>query len=43
VFFLAMITNGFNLLGVSIYYQQIIQGVIILFAVAVDALSRSDR
>jgi ribose transport system permease protein len=43
VFFLAMITNGFNLLGVSIYYQQIIQGVIILFAVAVDALSRPSR
>jgi len=43
VFFLAMITNGFNLLGVSIYYQQIIQGVIILGAVAADALTRSQH
>jgi ribose transport system permease protein len=41
VFFLAMITNGFNLLNISIYYQQVIQGLIILLAVAVDALSTS--
>jgi ribose transport system permease protein len=39
VFFLAMITNGFNLLGINIYYQQVIKGLIILLAVAVDALS----
>ena len=43
VLFLALIVNGFNLLGVSIYYQQIIQGAIILLAVAAHALSRSDR
>lgn len=41
VFFLAMITNGFNLLGINIYYQQVIKGLIILLAVAVDALSTS--
>jgi ribose transport system permease protein len=39
VFFLAMITNGFNLLNIDIYYQQLIQGFIILAAIAVDALS----
>lgn len=41
VFFLAMITNGFNLLGINIYYQQVIKGLIILLAVAADALSTS--
>ena len=41
VFFLAMITNGFNLLGINIYYQQVIKGMIILLAVAVDAMSTS--
>ena len=41
VFFLAMIANGFNLLGINIYYQQVIKGLIILLAVAVDAMSTS--
>jgi ribose transport system permease protein len=40
VLFLGLITNGFNLLGVDPVYQQIVQGGIILAAVAVDALSR---
>ena len=43
VLFLALITNGFNLLGVSIYYQQIIQGMIILLAVSVDSLTRTSQ
>ena len=40
VLFLEFIRNGFNLLGVNPYYQDIIRGGIILSAVAVDALSR---
>ena len=40
VLFLAMIGNGFNLLDIDPMYQQIIQGAIILAAVAVDAWSR---
>lgn len=37
---LALITNGFNLLQVEPVYQSIIQGAIILTAVAIDSLSR---
>jgi len=37
---LALIGNGFNLLSVEPIYQQIVQGAIILAAVAADALSR---
>jgi ribose transport system permease protein len=40
VLFLEFIRNGFNLLGVNPYYQDIIRGAIILVAVAIDALSR---
>lgn len=40
VLLLAMIGNGFNLLGVNPIYQQILQGAIILTAVAVDAWAR---
>jgi ribose transport system permease protein len=40
VLFLQLIQNGFNLIGINPYYQDIIRGAIILFAVAIDALSR---
>jgi ribose transport system permease protein len=40
VLLLALIANGFNLLGVNPVYQQILQGSIILTAVAVDAWAR---
>jgi ribose transport system permease protein len=40
VLLLSMIGNGFNLLGVNPIYQQILQGGIILTAVAVDAWAR---
>jgi ribose transport system permease protein len=40
VLLLALIVNGFNLLGVDPVYQQMVQGVIILLAVAADSLSR---
>jgi ribose transport system permease protein len=40
ILLLAVIGNGFNLLGVNPIYQQILQGSIILTAVAVDAWAR---
>jgi ribose transport system permease protein len=40
IFFLEFIRNGFNLLEVNPYYQDIIRGAIILIAVGADALSR---
>jgi ribose transport system permease protein len=43
VVFIALLVNGFNLNGVDPIYQRIIQGVVILAAVAVDAWSRSRR
>lgn len=43
VLFIALIGNGFNLLGVDPIYQQIVQGLIILTAVAVDGWSRRGR
>ena len=38
--FVALIANGFNLLGLDPFYQQITLGVILLLAVALDAWSR---
>ena len=43
VLFIALIGNGFTLLAVDPIYQQIVQGVIIIVAVAVDAWSRYRR
>lgn len=40
VLFVALIGNGFNLLGVDPVYQQIVQGAIILAAVGLDAWAR---
>jgi len=40
VLLLAMIGNGFNLLNVNPVYQQIVEGAIIIFAVAFDSWSR---
>jgi ribose transport system permease protein len=40
VLLLALIVNGFNLIGIDPIYQQIVQGGIVLLAVAVDSLSR---
>ncbi len=37
---MGVIRNGLNLLNVSSYYQMIIIGVVIVFAVAIDALRR---
>jgi ribose transport system permease protein len=43
VLLLAMIGNGLNLLGVDPLYQMIVQGGIILIAVAVDAWAQRSR
>jgi ribose transport system permease protein len=43
VLFIALIGNGFTLLEVDPIYQQIVQGGIIIVAVAVDAWSRYRR
>jgi ribose transport system permease protein len=43
VLFIAMVGNGFDLLGVNPLYQQITLGVILLLAVGLDALSRGSR
>jgi ribose transport system permease protein len=40
ILLLTLIGNGFNLLNVNPIYQQILQGTIILLAVAIDAWSR---
>ena len=38
VFLLGMITNGFNLLGVAEYWQDVVRGILIIVAVAVGSL-----
>lgn len=43
VLFIALIGNGFNLLGLDPLYRQIALGMIILLAVGVDAALRSSR
>jgi ribose transport system permease protein len=43
VFFIALLVNGFNLNGVDPVYQRVIQGLVILAAVAVDSWTRAHR
>jgi ribose transport system permease protein len=43
VLLLAMIGNGFDLLSLSATYQQIVEGVLIIMAVTVDAYTRLRR
>lgn len=40
---MALINNGLNLLGVNPYWQNIVIGVVLVIAVAADALSRRNR
>jgi ribose transport system permease protein len=40
VILMALVSNAFNLLGVSIYWQQAVMGTILLVAVLVDVLRR---
>jgi ribose transport system permease protein len=39
---MAMITNGLNILGISSFWQQVLIGVVIITAVWLDNLKRSD-
>ena len=39
-FFVALVANGFNLLGLDPFYQQVTLGIILLLAVGTDAWSR---
>jgi ribose transport system permease protein len=41
VFFIAFLVNGFNLNGIDPIYQRIIQGLVIIAAVAIDSWSRT--
>jgi ribose transport system permease protein len=43
VLFIALVGNGFDLLGINVLYQQIALGVILLLAVGIDAWSRALR
>jgi ribose transport system permease protein len=43
VLFIALIGNGFDLLGVDPLWQQIVLGVILLLAVALDSWARAQR
>ena len=43
VLFVAMINNGFTLLGLNPTYEQIVQGALILLAVGLDAWSKKVR
>ena len=43
VLFIALIGNGFNLIGVDALFQQITLGLILLIAVGIDAWSRQRR
>jgi ribose transport system permease protein len=38
--FVALVANGFNLLGLDPFYQQVVLGIILLLAVGTDAWSR---
>ncbi|MFE2218239.1 ABC transporter permease [Streptomyces canus] len=43
ILLLVLINNGFNLLGINALFSQIVQGSVILIAVAIDAWTRKTR
>lgn len=43
ILLMRLISNGFNILNVAPFYQRILEGMVILFAVAMDTLTRSRR
>ena len=43
ILILGVIKNGFDILGLSSFYQQIMKGVVILLAVLVDIRTRKRR
>jgi len=40
VFLMALIFNGLNLLGINVYWQTIVVGLVLVLTVAADAISR---
>jgi ribose transport system permease protein len=43
VLILGMISNGLNLLHVNPYFQYVVRGLIILFAILMDQFGRKSR
>lgn len=43
VFLMALIYNALNLLGVDIYWQQFVVGMVLIIAVIIDTLGRSEK
>jgi ribose transport system permease protein len=43
VFLMNLISNGLNLLGINVYWQNIVIGGVLIIAVAADALSRRNK
>lgn len=43
VLLMRLVANGFNILNVSPFYQRVFEGAVILFAVALDTLTRTRR
>ncbi len=41
VLVLALVVNGFDLLGVAAFYQDIVEGALIVAAVAISSLAQS--
>lgn len=42
-FILGILSNGLNLMGVPSFYQQVIKGVVLILAVALDLLTKRER
>ena len=40
---MALIFNGLNLLGINVYWQTIVIGLVLVLTVAADAISRAAR
>jgi ABC-type xylose transport system permease subunit len=43
VLLMNLISNGLNLLGINVYWQNIVIGGVLIIAVAADALSRRNK
>jgi ribose transport system permease protein len=42
-FIIGVLSNGLNLMGVPSYYQQVIKGLVLILAVAVDLINKRRR
>jgi ribose transport system permease protein len=43
VILMSLISNGLNLLGINVYWQNIVIGAVLIIAVAADSLSRRNK